>query len=536
VNHGANGTEVTAVPNTGYHFVDWSDGVLTPSRTDLNVTGNINVTAAFGLGSEVLLIAPTGTLTSWDNLFEWTGIASADYYRLEVYDDSDTLIYGQWYTDSICTSLECALSPADTLNLANGDYRWRVQTYGSAGFSPYTDFMSFTLNAPTLQLIAPSGALTAWDNRFEWTGSSAADYYRLQVTDGSETVLYDQWYTNSICTGLECALSPAATLSLANGDYKWRVQTYGPAGFSSFTPFATFTLNVPTLNLVAPRGTLTAWTNTFSWTGNADADYYRLEVYDDSDTLIYGQWYTDSICTGLDCALSPADTLNLANGDYRWRVQTYGPAGFSPYTDFMSFGLNLVQVTLASPNGTVTTWNNLFRWTGSASADYYRLEVYDANDVLIYGQWYTNSICTGLECALSPAATLSLANGDYRWRVQTYGPAGFGPFTEFMSFTLNTAAIALNTPAGNLTSWDNTFSWTGLAGSDYYHLQVYNVDTDELIYDQWYTTSICTGLSCAVSPAETAGLTNGNYKWRVQDYSGFGYGPWSSYLDFNLDR
>ena len=28
VNYGANGTLVTAVPNVGYHFVDWTDGVL----------------------------------------------------------------------------------------------------------------------------------------------------------------------------------------------------------------------------------------------------------------------------------------------------------------------------------------------------------------------------------------------------------------------------------------------------------------------------------------------------------------------------
>ena len=45
VNHGANGTLVTATPNTGYHFTTWSDGVLTAARTDLNVTGNITVTA-----------------------------------------------------------------------------------------------------------------------------------------------------------------------------------------------------------------------------------------------------------------------------------------------------------------------------------------------------------------------------------------------------------------------------------------------------------------------------------------------------------
>jgi predicted extracellular nuclease len=47
VDHGADGTEVTAVPNVGYHFVQWSDGVLTASRTDLNVTANLTVTAEF---------------------------------------------------------------------------------------------------------------------------------------------------------------------------------------------------------------------------------------------------------------------------------------------------------------------------------------------------------------------------------------------------------------------------------------------------------------------------------------------------------
>ena len=45
---GGNGTEVTAVPDEGYRFVSWSDGVLTASRTDINVTANVNVTASFG--------------------------------------------------------------------------------------------------------------------------------------------------------------------------------------------------------------------------------------------------------------------------------------------------------------------------------------------------------------------------------------------------------------------------------------------------------------------------------------------------------
>jgi len=40
---------VTAVPDTGYHFVQWSDGVLTASRTDTSVTADINVTATFAI-------------------------------------------------------------------------------------------------------------------------------------------------------------------------------------------------------------------------------------------------------------------------------------------------------------------------------------------------------------------------------------------------------------------------------------------------------------------------------------------------------
>lgn len=51
VNRGGSGTTVTAVPDTGYRFVRWSDGVTTASRTDTNVTGNIEVTAEFEINT-----------------------------------------------------------------------------------------------------------------------------------------------------------------------------------------------------------------------------------------------------------------------------------------------------------------------------------------------------------------------------------------------------------------------------------------------------------------------------------------------------
>ena len=46
---GSDGSAVTAIPNTGYSFVNWDDAVTDNPRTDTNVTTNITVTANFSL-------------------------------------------------------------------------------------------------------------------------------------------------------------------------------------------------------------------------------------------------------------------------------------------------------------------------------------------------------------------------------------------------------------------------------------------------------------------------------------------------------
>lgn len=47
VQHGQDGTAVTAVADTGYYFSKWSDNVMTATRQDLSVQGDITVTAEF---------------------------------------------------------------------------------------------------------------------------------------------------------------------------------------------------------------------------------------------------------------------------------------------------------------------------------------------------------------------------------------------------------------------------------------------------------------------------------------------------------
>jgi len=55
VNYGASGTAVSAVPNSGYVFTNWSDGLAVNPRTDVNVTNNISVTANFVVTAPVVV-------------------------------------------------------------------------------------------------------------------------------------------------------------------------------------------------------------------------------------------------------------------------------------------------------------------------------------------------------------------------------------------------------------------------------------------------------------------------------------------------
>ena len=57
---GADGTEVEAVPDAGCEFLGWSDGLMTPKRTDKNVQQNITVEARFAKVFKVELVVKSG--------------------------------------------------------------------------------------------------------------------------------------------------------------------------------------------------------------------------------------------------------------------------------------------------------------------------------------------------------------------------------------------------------------------------------------------------------------------------------------------
>ena len=59
VSHGTSGTAVTAVSETGYAFVNWTDGSVANPRTDASVTNNVTVTANFSATPPAISALPT---------------------------------------------------------------------------------------------------------------------------------------------------------------------------------------------------------------------------------------------------------------------------------------------------------------------------------------------------------------------------------------------------------------------------------------------------------------------------------------------
>ncbi len=399
-------------------------------------------------------------MTSWANAFNFTEVADATWYELEVQTSTGDPVLLKWYyaaNESCYGTTTCVLSPTELANLANGNYQWRILDFGPYGYGVWTDFKTFNLNvAPVVSSVvlnSPSGDLTSWANAFNFTEVADATWYELEVQTSTGDPVLLKWYyaANESCYGTTtCVLSPTELANLANGNYQWRILDFGPYGYGVWTDFKTFNLNVaPVVSSVvlnSPSGDLTSWANAFNFTEVADATWYELEVQTSTGDPVLLKWYyaANEGCYGTTtCVLSPTELANLANGNYQWRILDFGPYGYGVWTDFKTFNLNVApvvsSVVLNSPSGDLTSWANAFNFTEVADATWYELEVQTSTGDPVLLKWYyaANESCYGTTtCVLSPTELANLANGNYQWRILDFGPYGYGVWTDFKAFNL----------------------------------------------------------------------------------------------------
>ncbi len=279
----------------------------------------------------------------------------------------------------------------------------------------------------------------------------------------------------------------------------------------------------------------------YTWNKLTGALYYRLYVSGPSGVVL-DQWYEAlSICSNVDNKCRVASPT-LTGGAYVWYVQSWNPAGYGPWsnntqpTNFSTTITVPVAATLFAPKGSILTdYTPTYKWNKVATATYYRLYVSGPSGVVL-DQWYKAAdICLGVivgqECSV---ASPTLTGGAYVWYVQTYSPAGYGPWsnntqpTNFNStIPAVPAAAVLSAPKGNiLTDYNPTYTWTKVTTATYYRLYVSG--PSGVVLDQWYQASgICSDVDSkckVVSPT----LAGGAYAWYVQTYNPSGYGPWSN--------
>jgi hypothetical protein len=141
---------LTATSSFGSSFTGWNGACTGTGSCVVTMDGDKTITATFiQTPTGVVLGQPSGTLTIWDHTFNWTGFTDATWYNLEVQTASGAPVLNYWYTSAeagCAGGTTCAVTPPPTLNLANGDYQWRIQDYGPSGYGSWTAFQNFTLN------------------------------------------------------------------------------------------------------------------------------------------------------------------------------------------------------------------------------------------------------------------------------------------------------------------------------------------------------------------------------------------------------
>lgn len=121
VSAGTSGSEVEAAPDTGYDFVNWSDGVTTAARTDVDCAADLSVTANFALQTFPITFDSQGGSSIPSQTITYNQSISS------VVPTRDGYTFSGWYYDAACTN-----KVADTDVFTSADQLfagWTINTY-----------------------------------------------------------------------------------------------------------------------------------------------------------------------------------------------------------------------------------------------------------------------------------------------------------------------------------------------------------------------------------------------------------------------
>ena len=379
-------------------------------------------TPVYALGTPGLVSPVNGATTTAADTppvavpeFQWTAVATATSYRLQVSSD---IAFTTRIVD--ITTPNTSYTPNTINSFSDGVWYWRVRAEAPAPVGAYSSTWTFTkqwaapANLPILTSPVDGATLDFYDQPvFSWGPVTGAARYKLQIYASP-----GGWATPATPDTLTPATTFQPTAKLANGVYYWRVipidignHTGTPSLERSFTAAYNF---VPTLlepaNLSNPT-----FTPTFRWTAVRGAQFYRLQ-YTTDPTF-------NSNLTTIDTRNTSYTPTNTIPNDinYYWRVRAVSGASMSDWTASRSFLKKwyIKPVLLTPTNNYQHTRFPLYSWTPVPGAARYFVEISNFPGFNpIYDSGYTANTF------YSPSKyNGSLAT--YYWRVTPYDGSGY---------------------------------------------------------------------------------------------------------------
>jgi hypothetical protein len=388
------------------------------------------------------------------------------------------------------------------------------------------------------------GDVTFWWNQ---EPTETASRYQLRLRRGSNTV-FNRWYTaeelGCVIPGTPCVLLPGQhDLRLDAGrDYNWSIRywngvngVWSPDEIVMIEHLAPHTPDriSPVSPAQGPNIEIDALRPTYSWQKmDPNATWYHLQVWRGNNRVV-NEWHHGlSVCTTYDCATTPA--FNHSTGNYRWRVRAWGPGGPSEWSDWEHFSISSPSVSnpmLHSPFEEMLDYNQpVFEWERLPEADRYRVVVIQrATGRIIFDRSYYAPDCDGVDCSCNGTTcwvdfeslgNVLQHNGNYRWRVRAFGPAGRSDWVraDFTIAVPPAEPATLVSPAENTILTDAvTFQWNAAENATRYRLSIFNA-SGTVVFNRWYSAEqagcLTAGELCEVTIGRSA-IGRGVFNWTV---------------------
>ena len=368
------------------------------------------------------------------------------------------------------TAAVTALYPGSNVNTVYGELSGTFTTAGGTpirGANIYAQGTGGTFsvisdyrmqNTGYFRLLLPPGTYTLRAGVIrdtDFTGGSGIGPYADDWTSASfQPPLYSVGGTSSVAPS-----GPMATATLGGGTPTQITITAGCAATATFHPNGTGNIGgncVPALppaapGSLAPVGTVTTLTPTYSWNASANATSYTLLIQNASGTVATLPFSTSQAgCPGGGvCSVTPSTTL-VTLTSYTWAVSASNSNGTSAYSVSRSFdvlvGTPPDQPTTLTPVGTIGTATPTYTWNAVPNATSYDFLVQTLLGVVINTNYTaTQAGCASGSgtCSVTPSAVLD-QNVKVNWFVAARNPYGASAWSAKTQIIVSTGTVPSN--------------------------------------------------------------------------------------------